>query len=308
MAANERNAEAARAVTDRSFTAIGESWAFVAKGYPGWANRREEIPGARIAAIVRTVVLYTGDVAFAEGFFRTTGLKADQAGDFSSTVLKREGKWRVAAVRFAPLHFEPPFHYAITPRHGRQEGWVTLFDGKSLEALAGMDGGAPPEEWSIDEGVLKLTPPAKRANGGYRGLRTRETYTSFELEFEWKIAEKGNSGVKYGLCYLTGGDGAGREYQVVDEHGDGGAINDPRERSGSLYAQIAPSQSVARPLGEFNSGRIVVRGRHAEHWLNGVKVVEYEAAFDPLDSPIVLQNHSTPVWYRNIRIRRLPER
>jgi hypothetical protein len=64
-------------------------------------------------------------------------------------------------------------------------------------------------------------------------------------------------------------------------------------------------KSVAAPLGEFNRGASVVRGRHCEHWLNGEKVVEYESSSDPWESPIVLQNHRTDAWFRNIRIKRL---
>lgn len=261
--------------------------------------------------MVRTVLQYTDDVAFAEGFFRTSNLATDLAGDFSSTLIKRDGHWVIATVRFAPLTFEAPFHYAIRPervkRPERPGDWITVFDGGSTTELCSMDRGPLPSDWSVQDGMLKLTPTRGRPPGGHRGIRTSETFTDFELEFEWKVGAKGNSGVKYGLFYLTGGDGAGYEYQVADDGGDPGAAQDPRQRSGGLYMLRAPAKETSGPLGQFNKGRIVVRGRRFEHWLNGEKVVDYEAAAPPIESPIVFQNHTRETWFRNIRVRHLAE-
>jgi hypothetical protein len=138
-----------------------------------------------------------------------------------------------------------------------------------------------------------------------QGLLTKDTYTSFELEFDWKVASKGNSGIKYRLFYLTDGDAAGYEYQLADDTGDPGAIRSPSERSGALYGVLPPMKSVVKPAGEFNHSVLVVRGRHCEHWLNGEKVVDYETQLGPIESPILLQHHGSDVWFRNIRIRRL---
>ena len=157
-----------------------------------------------------------------------------------------------------------------------------------------------PNSWSNVEGAIHSQP--KSTDGG---IRTRETFKSFEFEFEWKVPPKGNSGVKYRIFYLTRTDAAGSEYQVSDDSGDRGAIEHPTQRAGALYNQIAPGKAVAKPLGEFNQSKIVVRGRRTEHWLNGENVVEYETESNPLESPILLQNHGTEIWYRNLRIRRL---
>jgi hypothetical protein len=143
-----------------------------------------------------------------------------------------------------------------------------------------MDGGPLPDSWIVEDGVLRLAGQiqGRRLPERPGGIRTRDTYRSFELQFEWKIGPKGNSGVKYGLYYLSSGDGSGSEYQIADDNGDPGSIKDPRQRSGALYFRHAPLKSVAAPLGEFNRCAIIVRGRHCEHWLNGEKVVEYQSS------------------------------
>lgn len=142
-----------------------------------------------------------------------------------------------------------------------------------------------------------------------RSLQTRDTFRSFELRFEWRTAAKGNSGIKYHLFYLMksdlGSDGIGHEYQLADDAGDPGAIVFPVQRSGALYNQIAPHGAVVKPLGEFNESRLIVNGRHREHWLNGVKVVEYDSESGPPEGPLTIQHHETSMALRNIRLRRI---
>jgi hypothetical protein len=118
----------------------------------------------------------------------------------------------------------------------------------------------------------------------------------------------------------------GFEYQVIDNND---VRNSPRQTAGALYDMVAPSTQAARPVGEFNRSRILVRGNHVEHWMNGVKVVDttldspealhgiktrwgiaphvYEllAAQPKKDCPISLQNHGAEAWFRNIKIRRI---
>src|SRR5438045_722730 len=149
---------------------------------------------------------------------------------------------------------------------------------------------------------------------------------SFELEFEWKLSKDGNSGVKYLIQRVDEWTNAagrqararGLEYQLADD-GNEDAASDPRRVAGSLYSLIAPKPKVPPRIGEFNQSRLVVKGGHVEHWLNGVKVVEFEiaapevrkllsgdmpkgsAADAPLveTGPISLQNHSSEAWFRN---------
>jgi hypothetical protein len=158
---------------------------------------------------------------------------------------------------------------------------------------------------------------------------TAETFSSFELTFEWKVAPAANSGVKYNVsrdmsvANIPSSAALGFEYQVLDDELHPDALNGPNRQAGALYDMIAPGDGKAlRPVGEFNEGRIVFRGGHGEHWLNGSKIVEYDVGsqrFDELlarskyaplegfadlrSGHIVLQDHGDDVWYRNIQVR-----
>ena len=304
-AANNRSVEGVKAVTLPSFDARGDGLWFVQSGFHQF-SKREDLHGAEVATLLRLTRLLTGDVAFGDGFFRTVGWPgAELAGEVSVSLVKRDGKWLVATVRFDPYRFSDavflPVKPALTEATPGQDGWVTLFDGTSMDAFEGPAGDPVPPGWTIEGGLLKLA-PVKRP---LRGIRTKDTFTSFELQFDWKVPPKGNSGVKYRLFYFWAGDATGHEYQLADDNGDLGASQYPVERSGALYNQIAPSKSVVKPVGQFNHSVLIVRGRHCEHWLNGENVVEYETESGPLVGPIFFQNHGTEAWFRNIRIRRL---
>jgi hypothetical protein len=258
-----------------------------------------------VTVLARLFNVATPEVTMADGYFRTIGLAGgDQAGRVGITFVKTGGAWKVFQLRFQPANFEPPYYPVVaagTHAAAGAGGWTALGPEAFQEAL----GGAWPEMWRVEDGVLHALASSKA-----QSLRTRDTYRSFELEFEWKTAPKGNSGVKYRLFYLSqtpglGSDGAGYEYQVADDAGDPGAIGHPVERTGALYNQIAPRGAMPKPVGEFNQSRLVVRGRHSEHWLNGVKVMEFDAESEPPESPILLQHHTSEFWFRNLRVRRL---
>lgn len=260
-----------------------------------------------LSAIARIFAMATPDVILSDAYFRTIQLPGgDKAGRAYLVFVKRENEWKLINLRLHSHAFEKPF-YEIVPSKNHvapgPDGWVRLFDGTSTDAFMDIGGGEFPTTWRVEDSTLRAV-----AGRPPRGLRTRDTYNSFELRFEWKSPPKGNSGVKYHLFYLNSGagsDGAGHEYQVADDEGDPGAIQFPVERSGSLYNQFAPKGAKPKPLGEFNESAIIVRGRHCEHWLNGIKVVEYETGSGPLEGPILLQHHTTDMWFRNIRIKRL---
>ncbi len=192
---------------------------------------------------------------------------------------------------------------------------VPLFDGKSLSGW--LSGGKPAEAgkgWVIEEGGV-----LHRADRGGDLLSEKE-YGDFVLEFEWKIAEGSNSGVKYRVAQF-GGRTLGMEYQVIDDdkHSD---AKDPKRQAASFYAIFAPAEDKPlMPVGEWNKSKIVAKGTTFEHWLNGVKVLAFDTSTPEYaeakaaskfkgaegfgqnpKGKILLQDHSDPVWYRNIMI------
>lgn len=189
--------------------------------------------------------------------------------------------------------------------------WQTLFDGRATAGWVEVTGTEfPKAAWTLDGGALRTIPN----EDGVQDIRTSRTFgTTFELEWEWRVSPGANSGLKYfirrvdrwasrnGKGYQARGRGS--EYQIADDAGDRDAAADPARSAGSLYGKIAPGAGkTLRTVGEFNHSRVVVRDGAVEHWLNGVKVLAYVEP-DPVESFIVLQNHNSVVWFRNIRIR-----
>lgn len=203
-----------------------------------------------------------------------------------------------------------------------QAGWQPLFDGTTLNGFVNSRGEpAQAGGWVAESGVL-------RRAGRAGDLFTARSYKDFELEWEWKISEAGNSGVKYRMHRRPGGGWLGPEYQVLDDHRhpDAEMGMSGTRKSASLYDVVAAAASKPlRPVGEWNQSRVVARGDHIEHWLNGVKVVDVDLSspawraalsaskfgkeeevhtwFAREAGPILFQDHNDEVWYRNIRIR-----
>jgi len=147
--------------------------------------------------------------------------------------------------------------------------WRVLFDGKSLEQWRGYKSPAPPPGWKIADGTLTK-------DGRVADIMTKDTFGDFELELDWKIGEAGNSGIfyrgteEYDHIYWSA-----PEYQLLDDIK--GADNKTRLTcAGAAYAIYPSPAGHLKPVGDWNNTRIVVRGAHVEHWLNGVKLLEYE--------------------------------
>jgi hypothetical protein len=209
-----------------------------------------------------------------------------------------------------------------------QGGWRLLFDGKTTQGWQEITGKPFPSNcWTIENQCLK----AVVRTDGAQDIRTVDTFRSFDLQFDWMMGKAGNSGVKYLIQRVdewTNKIGRqararGLEYQLAgDENPD--ASSDPRRAAASLYSAIAPLPKTAPLIGAFNHSRLLIQGRHVEHWLNGVKVVEFETAAPEVQKlfhgmrpknapdapaaeqgPISLQNHGSETWFRNIKIRDL---
>ena len=235
-------------------------------------------------------------------------------------------------------------------------GWKLLFDGKTFAGWEDPTRKSPPgDSYTIENGTLKATSHPRFQED----LFTSDTYADFELEFDWKISPAGNCGLKYRIQdRVTLLDGkfpkfeeqvnasirnrrkdrpakgyeyvVGFEYQITDNQKNSDAMhNGPAHQTAALYDMFAPLKDATRPVGEFNHSRIVVRGDHIEHWLNGEKLVDAslkapevagsvakrwgtespvydELARQPRTScPISLQNHDDEAWFKNLKIRRL---
>jgi len=213
-------------------------------------------------------------------------------------------------------HDDPPAPNTLLANESAN-GMKLLFDGATTAGWRGYKQAECPGGWKVVDGALT------RVSEG-SDIVTVDEYQDFCLEFEWRVAKGSNSGVMYHVTedhdapYETG-----PEFQILDNKGHKDGL-DPRTSAGSNYAMHAPLADVTHPAGEWNSARILVRGPHVEHWLNGQKVVEYElwsddwkarvAASKWKDRPdygmrktgrIALQDHGDWVAFRSVKIQRL---
>ena len=194
--------------------------------------------------------------------------------------------------------------------------WRPLFDGRTTAGWRGFRQPQMPAGWQVVDGAL--TRVARAAD-----IVTVDEFGDFELTLEWKLPANGNSGIFY---RVTEEDEVmwhvAPEFQLIDN-----AYKEPLkpvQLAGANYDLHPPARDVTRPIGSWNDARVIARGSHVEHWLNGVKVVEYElwtddwerrvreSKFKPYPAygrarrgHIGLQDHDGPVAFRNIRIREL---
>lgn len=198
------------------------------------------------------------------------------------------------------------------------DGWRPLFDGTSLAGWHVYRQTGTPANWRAVDGTIERV-----ADGG--DLVTDEQFANFDLTLDWKVAPGGNSGIVYRVAD-TGEETyeTGPEMQILDDtrHPDG---KSPLTSAGSNYGLYPAPRGVVKPAGEWNSIRLLVNGNHVEHWMNGVKVVEYElhspewnqkvaaskfkqwpAYGQAASGRLALQQHGAPVNFRNIRIQVLP--
>jgi hypothetical protein len=206
--------------------------------------------------------------------------------------------------------------------------WEMLFDGKNTAKWKSLHSDSfPSAAWKVEAGTLSVDNHAKGAD-----IITREEYADFDLMFDFKFTYGANSGIKYFVANIKDNASGtmlwnGPEYQIIDDYNHPFVKDNqhPEGATAALYLIYAPENKKLFPVGEWNSGRIVAKGRHIEHWLNGVKVVSCERGskdfrdrisatkFNSYDhygelpaGHIMLTDHDgDKVYFRNIKIKRL---
>ncbi len=218
----------------------------------------------------------------------------------------------------------PIFNEEREPLQQKKDSeWICLFNGENTDAWKGADSdNFPTKGWKIDGKELVVLGGEKAQRGG--DIITVKKYSSFDLMFEFKLSKGANSGLKYFVemdPYVPG-----CEYQMIDDENNKDIKNDVdgKRLTAGLYELFEAENKKLKSFDKWNKGRILVEGKHVEHWLNGIKVVEYERGseafmkakaaskfkdhkeFGILESGhILLQDHSDKVYFRKIRIREL---
>lgn len=208
------------------------------------------------------------------------------------------------------------------------DGWELLFNGEDLDGWRDYNGENLSAPWFVEGGLIQ----AKGEGADEHGyIVTEKTYENFELVWDWKIADGGNSGVlyhvvenpKFAVPYVTG-----PEYQLIDDLNFPEPLEDWQQTAADYAMYPAdPDKAVIKPAGEWNTSKIVFDNGHVEHWLNGEIVVEFEAWSEDWferknsgkweDAPeyglarkgvICLQDHGSAAWFRNVKIKELPRK
>ena len=205
----------------------------------------------------------------------------------------------------------------LTPAE-RAAGWRLLFDGRTTDGWRGFKLNSMPDGWKVVDGALTRVAAAG-------DILSTQKFKNFELDLEWKISEGGNSGIFYrgsedeDAIYWTA-----PEMQVLDDahHEDG---KSRLTAAGADYGLYEAPSGIVKPAGQWNQVRLIVNGRHVEHWLNGVRLLQYEL-YSPdwemkvkdskfgahpkygrnAEGVIGLQDHGDWVAFRNIKIHVLP--
>lgn len=219
----------------------------------------------------------------------------------------------------------------------KSAGWQLLFDGKSFtgwRAFTGTD--VPLDKWKVEDGTLHALKGVHLAGDRKSDIITEKKYTDYEFSWDWKVGPRSNSGIKY-LVTESRPNTPGPEYQMLDEQPAGATpaakTGDAKKgggsrgisSTGSFYEVLPPAaDKPLKPAGEWNTSRVVVRGKDVEHWLNGKKILTFnldspavkagiakskfkdEPGFgDKIAGHLMLTHHGDEAWFRNVKIREI---
>lgn len=301
-----------------------------------WNKARIEAVGGRIRTWINGIpAADILDVQDATGFI---GLQVHQI--YTDDNIGKKVSWKNIRIMTEGLEHEVSPENGIAQHNcipntisGREaaEGWKLLWDGKTTDGWRSHKGPEFPQKgWHIDNGILVVEKAdgAESGNGG--DIITTQKYTNFILSVDFKITEGANSGIKYfvnpDINSADGGSAIGCEFQILDDerHPDAKLGVKGNRRLGSLYDLIPAPDNKPFRKGFFNTAVVVVDGNHVEHWLNGVKLLEYERnneMFNALvayskyrdwinfgnfeSGHILIQDHGDEVMYKNIKIKEL---
>lgn len=257
----------------------------------------------------------------AAGYRGPIGLQAyNVPGDVRENLAANIATWRRIAAQLEERSATAPAQNVLTPKE-QAEGWRLLFDGTTTSGWKGFAKPAfPTQGWVVEDGTIK----GLGTKGG--DIITTATFGDFEFVWDWRLSFRGNSGVKYFVDERRGNEGGaiGHEYQTIDDdHYTVMTLNE-RQKTGAWYDVLPATARAARPVGEWNRSRLKVQGTIVEHWLNDTLVLRYditsrEAAdgvatskfkdvqgyADKIRTPLLLQDHDTVVWFRNLKVRDL---
>ena len=302
----------------------------------GWNKYRIEAIGSVIRTWVNDIpVTYLVDDMNLNGFIalQVHGVKDREDG--------QQVQWKNiriqtgAAMRPRPLDTKTPVaNYTlntISPQE-KAQGFTLLFNGNNLEGWRTAGQTTPPEKgWQVDNGILHILPQVANQNSKFGDMVSINQFKAFELNFDFKLTEGANSGIKYFVTESGNSKaGLGLEYQILDDerHPDAKLGTEGNRTLSSLYDLIPADKLDARfqkKIGEWNHGKIMVYPNNlVQHWLNGFKVVEYKRGSNIYKvlvahskfvksknfglsekGPILLQDHGDAVFYKNIKIREL---
>lgn len=305
------------------------------------AFKAGEWNSARIECIGNTIRTWVNDVPVAslEDDLTPEGIIALQVHSIGNAAdAGKEIKWKNIRIKTTDLEHKEghdAFVVNLIPNTltGQEmaQGWSLLWDGETTNGWRGAHKDAFPEHgWRLEDGVLEVLESGggESVNGG--DIVTKEKYGAFELQLEFKLTEGANSGIKYFVTEqekVENASAIGLEYQLLDDerHPDAKMGRDGNRTLASLYdLKTAEKQSrFLKPIGEWNRALLVVKpDNKVEHWLNGVKVLEYERGSEEFHDliakskykdwenfglaekgHILLQDHGNNVAFRSIKIR-----